>query len=383
MSSELAIQMSAFPQPAQRIVRMNDFRAEPEQLLRAELDAVERVLRSGWYILGEEVARFEATWAARCGLPHAVGVGNGLDALEIGLRALGLGPGDEIITTPMTAFASVLAVLRAGATPVLADIDPATALLDPASVERCITPRTRALLLVHLYGQVRNMHAWMSLARNAGIHLLEDCAQAHLAVCDGGVAGAFGAWGAYSFYPTKNLGTPGDGGALVTASEEVAARARMLRNYGQSERYHHPLLGMNSRLDELHAAILSVRLDWLQAFVAHRRRLAEAYFAGIAHPRVCCLAPPQHAENHVYHLFVVRCPERDRLAAFLKQQGVESFSHYPVAVQQQPPTAWLPRDPRGLPAAEAHAAECLSIPCHPQMSDADVHYVIGAINAFR
>ena len=216
------------------LILMNDFKAEPEELRVAELAALERVLHSGWYVLGNEVKVFEAAWAKRCGAAHAVGVGNGMDAIEIGLRALNIGTGDEVITTPMTAFATVLAIIRAGAIPVLADIDPDTALLNPASVERCISAKTKAVLLVHLYGQVHNMERWTALCEKHGIALLEDCAQAHLAQWNGRVAGSFGRFGAYSFYPTKNLGALGDAGALVCNDGELARRAAVLRNYGQS-----------------------------------------------------------------------------------------------------------------------------------------------------
>jgi len=365
------------------MIQMNDFKAEPEELVRKELEAVERVLRSGWFILGNEVNDFESSWAARCKAKHAVGVGNGMDAIEIGLRALGIGSGDEVITTPMTAFATVLAIIRAGATPVLADIDPETALLDPDSVERCISSRTRALLLVHLYGQVRNMERWTTLCKKAGIQLLEDCAQSHLAASRGKVAGTFGAWGAYSFYPTKNLGAVGDGGAIVTDSGEIADKARVLRNYGQAQRYLHPELGLNSRLDELQAAILSARLAWLDAYTRRRREIAGAYFGGIRNPRVHTMAQPLETENHVYHLFVVRCEERDRLAAHLQAKGIASLIHYPVPVHHQKPCTGTKIDPQGLKHAEQHAAQCLSIPCHPQMSDNDVSTVTEAINAFK
>lgn len=365
------------------MILMNDFKAEPEDLRVAELAAVDRVLRSGWYVLGNEVKSFEAAWAERCGVPHAVGVGNGMDAIEIGLRALGIGEGDEVITTPMTAFATVLAIIRAGASPVLADIDPNTALLDPMSVERCIGSRTKAVLLVHLYGQVREMERWHALCDRHGIALLEDCAQSHLARWNGKVAGSFGRFGAYSFYPTKNLGALGDAGALVSVDTELAQRAGVLRNYGQSVRYHHTELGLNSRLDELQAALLRVRLERLDEFTARRREVAMAYRERIINPLVRLLAEPMQAANHVYHLFVVACEERDRLAQSLKSGGVETYVHYPVPVHFQPPGKGLRCDPRGLPSAEAHARVCLSIPCHPQMSDADVSTVIDAINAFE
>lgn len=365
------------------MILMNDFKAEPEALLVAELDAAERVLRSGWYVLGHEVKAFETAWANRCGTAYSVGVGNGMDAIEIGLRALDIGPGDEVITTPMTAFATVLAIIRAGAAPVLADIDPSTALLDPASVERCITSRTKAVLLVHLYGQVNNMETWGELCSRHGIVLLEDCAQAHLAGWKGRVAGSFGRFGAYSFYPTKNLGALGDGGALVCNDSALAERAAVLRNYGQSVRYFHPELGLNSRLDELQAALLLARLEWLDDFTRRRQQIATAYHNGISNPTVQPLSVPVHPENHVYHLFVVVCRQRDRSALYFKERGVETLIHYPVPVHFQEPCKNLRRDPHGLHASERHAAQCLSIPCHPHMSGSDVAQVIDVINAFN
>ena len=283
----------------------------------------------------------------------------------------------------MTAFATVLAILRAGATPMLADIDARTALLDPASVERCISARSKAVLLVHLYGQVREMGHWTALCGQHGIALLEDCAQSHLARWDGRVGGSFGCFGAYSFYPTKNLGALGDGGAIVMDDAVLAQRAAVFRNYGQSVRYHHPELGLNSRLDELQAALLLVRLEWLEGFTERRRRIAGAYQEGIANPSVQLLVAPSQAQSHVYHLFVVLCEQRDRLAQHLKAQGVETLVHYPVPVHFQAPCKDLRRDSHGLAVAERHAAQCLSIPCHPQMSDSNAAQVIDAINAFK
>lgn len=365
------------------MILMNDFKAEPEDLRIAELAAVERVLHSGWYVLGQEVRAFEAEWAARCGIAHAIGVGNGMDAIEIGLRALDIGVGDEVITTPMTAFATVLAVIRSGAVPVLADIDPDTALLDPKSVERCITPKTRAVLLVHLYGQVCNMERWLDLCETHGLALLEDCAQSHLATWNNKIAGSFGRFGAYSFYPTKNLGAIGDAGAMVSNDSELIQRAAILRNYGQKERYYHSELGLNSRLDEIQAALLRVRLDRLEEFTQRRRQIAKIYFEKIANPKIQLLAQPLQTESHVYHLFVIRCAERERLAQHLRSSGIETFIHYPVPVHRQEPCTHLRCDPNGLPAAEQHAATCLSIPCHPQMSDADIAAIIEGLNAFK
>jgi dTDP-4-amino-4,6-dideoxygalactose transaminase len=364
------------------MIAMSGLGAEPPELRRAMLAAAQRVIESGWYVLGNEVEAFERQWASACGVAHGVGVGNGMDAIEISLRALNIGPGDEVITTPMTAFASVLAILRAGATPVLAEIDPQTALLSLESAHRCLSAKTRAVLLVHLYGQVRDMDAWQALCAERGIHLIEDCAQAHLANWRGKVAGSFGVAGAYSFYPTKNLGAPGDAGMLVTNDDVLAQRAGRLRNYGQSVRYHHPELGMNSRLDEIQAAMLAERLAWLSTFTERRSNIAIAFRTHISHPLVKQLAPPQDAKAHVYHLYVLLCQQRDALITHLKAEQVQSLIHYPIPIHHQEACTAIRRDPAGLRFSEVHADTCLSIPCHPAMSDAEVEKVISAVNSF-
>jgi len=365
------------------MILMNDFKAEPAALRESMVAAARRVLESGWYVLGGEVSAFERQWATACGVGHGVGVGNGMDAIEIALRALDIGPGDEVITTPMTAFATVLAILRAGATPVLADIDPGTALMSPESVQRCLSERTRAVLLVHLYGQVRDMDTWLQVCTAERIHLIEDCAQAHLASWRGAAVGSFGAAGAFSFYPTKNLGATGDAGMLVTSDESVAQRAQQLRNYGQSVRYHHPNVGLNSRLDEIHAAILAERLKWLPEFTERRRQIAALYQSGITNPVIRQLEPPQEESAHVHHLYVVTCVERDLLIKHLAACGVQSLIHYPIPVHQQEPCLEVRCDPEGLSASESHAETVLSIPCHPQMTDADVEQVVQAVNSFK
>jgi len=365
------------------MILMNDFKAEPQELREAMLKAVRRVMESGWYVLGNEVDTFEKQWANTCGVTYAVGVGNGMDAIEIALRALNVGPGDEVITTPMTAFATVLAIIRAGAIPVLADIDPHTALLSMESVRRCISPNTRAVLLVHIYGQIRGMDEWVEFCSRHGIFLIEDCAQAHLASFRGKIAGSYGVAGAYSFYPTKNLGALGDAGMLVTNDQQIALRASQLRNYGQSVRYHHPVLGMNSRLDEIHAAMLIERMKWLPESTRRRREIVDAYRVGIRNPEVRLLDAPQEPSAHVYHLFVVVSEQREALQAHLQQQQIQALIHYPIPVHAQEPCKNIARDPQGLGNSEWHAATCLSLPCHPHMTDKEVDVVISAINAFR
>jgi dTDP-4-amino-4,6-dideoxygalactose transaminase len=364
------------------MVPMNAFGREPEELVVSQCSAMQRVLRSGWWILGAEVEAFETEWSTYCGCARAVGVGNGMDALEIGLRVLGIGPGDEVITTPMTAFATVLAILRGGATPVLADIDPATAILDLASVSRCVTPRTRAVLVVHLYGQAAPLETLADFCTERGLELIEDCAQAHGAKWNGRPVGGYGRVAGWSFYPTKNLGTMGDGGALTTNSVDLAEAAAKLRNYGQSVRYEHPVIGMNSRLDEVHAAILRERLIHLPAWTERRRIIARRYEAGISNPLVEVLPLPAEPERHVHHLCVVTSPHRAELSATLSESGIESLIHYPIPIHRQASCRGMRTDPNGLPQAEAHAATCLSIPCNPFLSEDEVTRVIAALNNF-
>ena len=358
------------------------FEREPAELRAAMREAYDRVVESGYWILGPEVRAFEAAWAERCGVTHAIGTGNGLDALEIALRALDIGDGAEVITTPMTALATVLAISRAGATPVLADIDPRSGLLDVASAERCLSPATRAIIPVHLYGNGSSAPEWAGFASQNDLVLIEDCAQSHLAVVDGRAVGSFGHAAAFSFYPTKNLGAIGDAGALITSDDGLAERARMLRNYGQRDRYHHEVSGMNSRLDELQAGLLNARLRWLDEQTERRRAVAERYAREIDNPAIALLAPPIEPLAHVHHLFVVKSSERDRLQQHLLDEGVSSLVHYPVPAHLQPPYASVMRDPEGLKHSEAHSSTCLSIPCHGGLRDDEVSQVIEALNSF-
>jgi dTDP-4-amino-4,6-dideoxygalactose transaminase len=339
--------------------------------------AIERVVDRGWFVLGPELEAFETEFAAACEAPHAVGVGTGTDALALALRALGVGPGDEVITSPLSAAYSALAVMMVGARPVFADIDPGRLTLDPRAVEAALTPQTRALMPVHLYGQPADMPALMELAARHNLLLVEDCCQAHLATCGGRPVGSFGAAAAYSFYPTKNLGALGDGGALTTADADVAARVRRLRNGGQTDRYHHGEFGVNSRLDELQAAILRARLAWLPGWTAERRDLAAAYRRALAGGPV--VVPPECDAGHVYHLFPVLSPDRAALQAHLKARGVETLIHYPVPIPRQP--ALGSERPHQCPIADRVCAEVLSLPLHPGMTHRAVEEVAAALHA--
>jgi dTDP-4-amino-4,6-dideoxygalactose transaminase len=352
--------------------------------LRSELDAaVRRVLDSGWFILGPEVEAFERELAARLGARHAVAVGNGTDALQLGLRALGVGPGDEVITADISAAFTPLAIVQAGARPVFVDVEPGTLNLDPSLLERALTPRTRAIVPVHLYGHPADMDPLLALAERKGLFVLEDACQAHGATYRGRPVGTLAGergGGALSFYPTKNLGALGDGGAVLVNDERLAESLRRLRNGGQSSRYRHESFGVNSRLDELQAAILRVGLAQLGAWTARRRELAARYLreldgCGLTLPR------EQPYAGAVFHLFVVRHPRRDALLAALAEAGVGTLIHYPVPLHLQPAFGELGGRPGQLPVAEQACAEILSLPLHPGLTDEQAEIVIAAVRA--
>lgn len=346
-------------------------------LLADEIDAaVRRVLERGWFVLGPEVETFENAFARYHGVAHAVAVASGTDALELALRAGGIGPGDEVITVAHTAVATVCAIERAGATPILVDIDPETFTMDPRAAAARITPRTRALLPVHLYGQPADLAALGHLAERHGLLLLEDCAQAHGARHRGRLVGTVGDLGAFSFYPTKNLGACGDGGAVITQDPELAQRLRRLRNYGQETRYQHVERGINSRLDEIQAAILTVKLAHLDAHNDERRRLADVYRHCLRGVRL----PLERADNrHVYHLFVVCHPRRDALRERLQAHGIGTLIHYPVPVHRQPAYADLGMAEGSLPATEQAAREIVSLPLYIGLKNGDIERITQVI----
>jgi dTDP-3-amino-3,4,6-trideoxy-alpha-D-glucose transaminase len=338
-------------------------------------DAIDRVIRRGWFVLGPEVDAFEAEFAAAMGAAHAVGVGTGTDAIALILRALGIGPGDEVITTPLSAAYTALGVMMAGARPVFADVDPSRLTLDAEQVARAIGPRTRAILPVHLYGQPADMAALERLAARHSLALVEDCCQAHLATAAGRPVGTIGVAGAFSFYPTKNLGAMGDGGAVVTNDRSLADRIRRLRNGGQRDRDHHEEFGVNSRLDEMQAAVLRARLPRLAGWTQRRRALAARYRSALAGGPV--EVPPEHDPGHVYHLFVVRARDRAGLQAHLTSSGIETLVHYPVPIPRQPAMAGV--DPRDCPEAARACDEVLSLPLHPGLTDHEVADVATAL----
>jgi dTDP-4-amino-4,6-dideoxygalactose transaminase len=340
--------------------------------------AIDRVLASGWFILGPEVEAFEREFAAASQVPHAVGVGTGTDAITLILRALDIGPGDEVITAPLSAAYSALAIMMAGARPVFADIDPDRLTLDPRATEAAITSRTRAIMPVHLYGQAADMRPLEAIATRHNLAIVEDAAQAHLATADQRPVGTIGVAAATSFYPTKNLGAAGDGGAVLTRDAQLAARVRRLRNGGQTSRYHHEEFGVNSRLDEMQAAILRARLAYLPAWTARRRAIAARYRSALESARI--RIPREFDAGHVYHLFPVLTAQRDRFQAHLKQRGIETLIHYPVPIPRQP--ALSATSPAMCPIADQVCSQVLSLPMYPGLTDQAVAAVAEAAATF-
>lgn len=357
---------------------------------RAEIDeAIARVLESGWYILGREVEAFEEEFARYLGLAGSVGVASGTDALELALRAVGVGPEDGVFTVSHTAVATVAAIERAGAVPILVDVDEATFTLDPGRLEDAITAtrlppgtRAKAIVIVHLYGQPAAMPAIVQVARRFGLLVVEDCAQAHGARLDGHMVGTFGDAASFSFYPTKNLGALGDGGLVASDDAGVATRVRELRQYGWRERYVSATTGSNSRLDELQAAILRVKLRYLNTGNERRRDLADRYDSSLGSSVVRTPAVAAGAQ-HVFHQYVIRATGRAQLMDWLRGRGIGTAIHYPVPVHLQPAYADRLPIPHSLDVTERLASEIISLPMFPAMSDTDVDRVSTAIREWE
>ena len=348
--------------------------------IRAEVDSViAEVLDSGWFILGSRVEAFEREFAEYLGLPGVAGVANGTDALTISLKALEIGPGDEVITVANAGVYAAATVDAVGARPIFVDVDPTTHTMDVAQAERAVTPRSRAILLVHLYGGAADLDALQDLAGRRGLALIEDCAQAHGATWRGRRLGSIGDAATFSFYPTKNLGAYGDGGAVAARDPAVLERVRLLRSYGWRQQYRSELKGTNSRLDELQAAVLSVKLRHLDTWNAARRAIAARYDAGLRGIQT----PVAHPESeHVYHLYVVRSNRRDALRAYLAERGVGTGIHYPLPAHLQPAYEQLGAGPGSLPETERSAGEILSLPIYPELEPAEVDRIVGIVNDF-
>ena len=362
-------------------VKFGDLQREYIEL-QPEVDAaVQRVLRSGWFILGQEFDEFERAFAAYLGVGHCIGCASGTEAIALALMAADVGPGDEVITVAHTAVPTISAISMTGARPVFVDIRSDTCLMDVSLVEAAIKPRTRAILPVHLYGQCVDMDPLLALGERHAIPVIEDCAQAGGATHRGRKAGSMGQMAAFSFYPSKNLGCYGDGGAVVTFHPALAEKLKMLRNYGQRQRYHHEIIGINGRLDELQAAILAAKLPHLDASNRRRRQIAALYTAGLANLPVRVPTETPDGE-HVYHLYVIQVAERDRLQGFLAERGIQTLIHYPVPAHLQPAYAGLGCTAGSLPVTERVANAILSLPMYPQLTDAEVSAIMAAIRRF-
>ena len=341
--------------------------------------AIERVLQRGIFELGPEMEAFEAEFAAAAGSTRGVSVGSGTDALALTLRGLGIGPGDEVITTPLTAAFTALAIVMTGAKPVFADIDGDRLTLSPSAVTDAITSKTAALIPVHLYGQAADMPVLMEVAARHNLIVVEDCCQAHLATCGGQPVGTFGAAAAFSFYPTKNLGALGDGGAMCTNDDQLADRVAVLRDGGQTSRCMHTETGVNSRLDELQAAILRTRLPRLPQRTERRRAIAATYREDLAGAPVTI--PPELDAGHVYHLFPVRSARRDALRAYLHDLGIGTLVHYPTPLPRQP--AFSRYTPAECQVADAVCREVLSLPLYPELANESIDRVCDALKRFN
>ncbi len=349
---------------------------------RKEIDAaMKRVLDSGWYILGREGEEFERRFAEYCGVKHALGVSNGLDALIISLKAVGISDGDEVLVPSNTYIASVLAVSSTGAKPVLVEPDIRTYTIDPKNIERAITPKTKAIIPVHLYGQSCDMSSIMEIARKNDLKVIEDCAQAHGSIYAQKRVGSFGDCNGFSFYPGKNLGALGDGGMVTTDDDMIAEKVRCLRNYGSLVKYENLYKGMNARLDELQAAILSVKLSELDKDNEKRRAVSRYYLSHIKNKSIALPHVASEEGSHVWHLFVIRCKKRDVLKKYLDENGIETVIHYPVPPHKQ--RAYAELNDLYFPVTEQIHREVLSLPISPVITEEEMRRVVDVINAYE
>lgn len=342
--------------------------------------AVLRALRSGWYIMGKELETFEGQFSDFLGMKYCIGLNSGLDALTLAIRALGIGPGDEVIVPSNTYIASILGVTENRAMPVFVEPD-AFFCIDAKKVEEAITPRTKAILPVHLYGQACEMETICAIAKKHGLYVVEDCAQSHGARLNGKLTGTFGTIGCFSFYPTKPLGAMGDSGAVVTNDPILADRIRKLRNYGSGVKYVNELEGVNSRLDEVQAAVLQVGLKHLEEGIAYRNHIADRYLTEIKNPRIV-LPQTRPTAKHVYHIFGLLCEQRDALKKHMTNCGVKTLIHYPIPPHLQQCYERMGHSPGCFPISERYAEQELSLPIYVNMPEEDVDRVIEAVNSF-
>lgn len=363
------------------INKINDLSLHNHAIAAQLHEAARRVIDSGWYAMGPEVTAFEEAFAQYCGTSHSIGVANGTDAIELALRAVGVSAGDEVITVANAGFYSSTAIRAIGATAVYVDILDTTLLMDPAAAAAAITPKTKAIIITHIFGQLAEMTPLQELARKNGVALVEDCAQSHGAVRDNKKAGSYGDIAAFSFFPTKNLGALGDGGAVATSSTELAARVRSLRQYGWTTKYTVADSGAcNSRLDELQAALLSVKLPLLDGWNEKRRNIAARYAEKIKHSKVS--TPAIHGKDNVAHLYVIRCAQRDALKKHLHDNGIATDIHYPILDCHQPVVGATCKGV-SLPVSEEARDKILTLPCYPELTFDEVDVIANCINRWE
>jgi len=363
------------------MIQMTDFKQEFQQLSAEITEAVTRVLRSGWFILGEELKQFEQEFAEYLGAKYCVGVGNGLDALHLIIRALDIGAGDEVIVPANTYIATLLAISYADAKPVLVEPDERTNNINPELIRRRITKKARAIMPVHLYGLSSDMDSINEIAKEHGLFVIEDAAQAHGAEYKGRKCGSLGNAAGFSFYPTKNLGAYGDGGAVVTNDEEIADKVRLLRNYGSRKKCYNEIKGFNSRLDEIQAAILGVKLRYLDEWNGKRRKNAKFYLENLKNLKVSLPFEPEECK-HIYHQFVIKCNKRDKLQNFLKENGISTLIHYPVPPNLSRAYKDLNHQKGAFPITERIADEILSLPVHPWLKSEQLEYIVNVIKDY-
>lgn len=364
-------------------ILFQDLRRELKILGKEIEEAISKVISSGYYILGKKVEEFEGAFASWLGTRYAIGVGSGTEALHLSLVAIGIKPKDEVITATNTCGPTISAIMACQAIPVLVDVDPVSYCLNVGEVKKRITRRTRAIIPVHLYGQTADMDPLLEISRRFKIPIIEDCAQAHGAKYKDKKAGTLGLLGCFSFYPTKNLGTFGDAGMITTNNKELADKCRLLRNYGQRDRYRHDLAGFNSRLDELQAAILKVKLKRLDTWNLRRREIAKRYNSGINNPEV--ILPKEMDYNyHIYHLYVIRIKRsRKRFQEFLKKKGIFTLIHYPIPIHRQRFYRQIIGRNNHYPVAEELAKQIVSLPMYPFLEDEEIDYIIDVINDYQ
>lgn len=361
------------------IIPFNDFKKEYEINKKSIDVAVKRVFTSGYFILGKEVEDFEKAFAKYLGVKHVIGVGNGMEAIQIALMAIGIKRGDEVITTSLSACATAVAIKLVGARPVFVDIDDYYH-IDPREIEKKISSKTKAILPVHLYGQSADMAKISAIAKKYNLHIIEDCAQAHGTKFKGKKVGSLGTAGCFSFYPTKNLGTYGDGGAIATNNSRLANVMKMMRNYGQKNRYEHAIIGINSRLDAIHAAILSVKLKKLNDLNKKRNALAKVYRKQLQSVKQVKLPLKRKGSNHIYHQFVIEVERRDALQKYLEKKGITTLIHYPIPIHKQ--ESFFKFNSLRLSTVEKSVKNIISLPCHPYLSLKEVEFISKNIKLF-